>query len=219
MNYLKIIPVLILLIGCDDIVEVEDISQQTVTVLAPVTNSVFTDGTLSLSWAALNDADHYRLQVATPTFAEATQIIVDSLLTLTNFTMEFSPNAYQWRVRAENSGYVTAFSIQDFLVELPDAVDISTKSVVLLAPAEGLSFTPTDKLNFSWESLLNAESYSIQIAVPNFENVIEIISNETLTATSFSTSNLAVNNYEWRVRALNSDSQTVYTTQSFIVEE
>ena len=121
----------------------------------------------------------------------------------TSFSKELTPNDYQWRVRAENSGYTTAFSTQSFLVESTDDVDISETIVVLLAPADAVSFGPTDTINFSWDPVLNAETYSFQIAIPSFENATEIIKNETTIATTFSVSNLAVNSYEWRVRALN----------------
>ncbi len=218
MNNLKIMVLLVLTISCDDIIEVEDISQKTVTALAPTNNSVLSTANVTFSWESLKDASHYRLQISTPTFSEATQIVVDSLVTSTSFLKELTPNDYQWRVRAENSGYTTAFSTQSFLVKSTADIDISEQSVVLLAPADAVSYGTTDTINFSWDSVLFAETYSFQIAIPNFENATEIIKNETTIATTFSVSNLAANSYEWRVRALNPTFQTNYTTQKFTVE-
>ena len=218
MNNLKLITLLVLTISCDDIIGVEDISQKTVTALAPTNNSVLSSANVTFSWESLKDADHYRLQISTPTFGEATQIVVDSLVTATSFSKELMPNAYQWRVRAENSGYTTAFSTQSFLIESTDDVDISEATVVLLAPADAVSFGATDTINFSWDPVSNAATYSFQIAIPNFENATEIITNETTVAATYSLSNLAVNSYEWRVRAINPTFQTDYTTQKFTVE-
>lgn len=218
MNHLKLIALFVLIASCDDIIEVEDISQKTVTALAPTNNSVLSTANVTFSWESLKDAVHYRLQISTPTFGEATQIVVDSLVSTTSFSKELTPNNYQWRVRAENSGYTTAFSTQSFTVESTDDVDISEETIVLLAPADAVSFGTTDTINFSWDSVLNAETYSFQIATPNFENATEIITNETTVNTVFSVSNLAANSYEWRVRALNPTYQTNYTTQKFTVE-
>ena len=218
MNNLKIMVLLVLTISCDDIIEVEDVSQKTVTALAPTNNSVLSTANVTFSWESLKDVSHYRLQISTPTFSEATQIVVDSLVTSTSFLKELTPNDYQWRVRAENSGYTTAFSTQSFLVKSTADIDISEQSVVLLAPADAVSYGTTDTINFSWDSVLFAETYSFQIAIPNFENATEIIKNETTIATTFSVSNLAANSYEWRVRALNPTFQTNYTTQKFTVE-
>ena len=92
------------------------------------------------------------------------------------------------------------------------------QSSCYLAPADAVSFGATDTINFSWDPVLDADTYSFQIAIPSFENATEIIKNETTVATTFSVSNLAVNSYEWRVRALNPTFQTSYTTQKFTVE-
>lgn len=218
MNHLKLIALFVLIASCDDIIEVEDISQKTVTILAPTNSSVLSSSNVTFSWQSVTDADHYRLQLATPSFSEATQIVVDSLVTITSFSTELTPKNYEWRIRAENTGYATAFSTQSFLVEPSEDVDISETTVVLLAPADAVSFGSMDTLNFSWDPVSNAETYSFQIATPTFENATEIITNETTVTTTFTVSNLAVKSYEWRVRALNPTYQTSYTTQKFTVE-
>ena len=218
MNYLKFLALFVFFISCDDLIEVEDISQQTVAVLAPTNNSVLSSASVTFSWATFPDADHYRLQLATPSFFAATQISIDSLTASNSYTKTLLPGAYQWRVRGENSGYVTAFSSQSFTVEASDPVDISTETLQLLAPADGLVFATTDAVNFSWNPVANANSYSFQIAIPSFDNATQIISNETLNTTTFVASELGVSSYQWRVRALNSSSQTEYVTQSFTVE-
>jgi len=218
MNYLKFLALFVLFSSCDDLIEVEDISQQTVAVLAPTNNSVIRSASVTFSWAAVADADHYRLQLATPSFDQAAQISIDSLVTTSSLTTEVLPNLYEWRIRAENSGYVTPFSSQNFEVQAPEAVDISSEIVELLAPGDGLVFATTDAINFSWDPVANANSYSFQIAIPSFDNTTQIISNETISATTFSVSGLEVSSYQWRVRALNFTYETAYTTQSFTVE-
>ncbi|MBV7269071.1 hypothetical protein [Winogradskyella luteola] len=219
MRFLKFILIVILLTGCEEIIEVEDISNRTVTVLAPTDASTLTLTNINFSWNAVEDAEQYKLQVATPNFETATTIVEDTTLTATSFSKVLDAGDYQWRVRAENSNYETAYTTQSFTISETDAVDISDEVVVLLAPADGLVFGDTDTINFSWEALLNADNYTIQIATPDFENAVEIIEDESTTATNFPVSNLEAQSYEWRVKATNAISGTNYTTQSFTVEE
>lgn len=209
----------LLVFSCDDIIEVTDISEEAVTILAPTDTSVLTETTVNFSWNSVEDAESYRLQIATPDFENTTAIEEDTLVTTTNFSKALNSGNYEWRVRAENSDYQTTYTTQGFSITESDAVDISNEDVVLLAPADAITFTTTDTINFSWETVLNADNYTIQIAAPNFASAIEIIENEMVTTTSFSVSNLDAQEYEWRVKAQNSDYETDYTTQGFTVEE
>ncbi|MCD2260795.1 hypothetical protein [Psychroserpens luteolus] len=103
--------------ACDDIIEVEDISQDTITVLAPTSNSTLAVGNVIFSWNDVQYAESYRLQLATPNFENASQILLDSTVTSTNFSKLLELGNYEWRVRAENSGFQTAYSTQNFTVE------------------------------------------------------------------------------------------------------
>lgn len=206
-------------ISCEEILVVEDISQDSVVILAPLEDAELNSSTATFSWNAVEDADEYKLQIASPNFEAATEIVEDTTVTATSFSIALEAGDYQWRIRAENSVYESVYTTHSFIVLETDDEDISSEDVALLAPADGLVFDETDTINFSWEPLLYAESYTIQIATPNFENPIEIIENESVTVETFSISSLGANDYEWRVRAENHTYQTEYTTQSFTVEE
>ena len=205
--------------NCEDIIGVEDISNKEVSILAPTEASVLTNTTVNFSWNAVEEADSYRLQIATPDFENTTAIEEHTLVTAINFTKALNSGSYQWRVRAENSNYQTPYTTQSFSITESDAVDISNEEVILLAPADNLIFLTTDTINFSWDMVLNAEEYTIQIATPDFASAIEIIENEIISTTVFSVSNLEAQDYEWRVKAQNSDYETSYTAQNFTVEE
>ncbi len=218
----KLVVIVSLVLGfmaCSDIVRVEDISDETVSILAPSNNAILNSTDVTFNWQTVEEADEYRIQIADPNFTEALQIVTDSTVTTTSFFIALNGGSYEWRVKALNSAYETAYTIQSFSVLETEAVDISNESVVLLAPADAVVFNTTDTINFSWESILNAENYIIQIATPNFNNATEIIENETVINTGFSVSNLQANSYEWRVKALNSAYETNYTTQGFTIEE
>lgn len=117
MKNLKYLVLLLIVISCDDVVEVENISNKTVTILAPTNNTVLSITDINFSWNVVEDAELYRLQIATPTFEEATQIILDTVITATNFTKTLDLGNYEWRIRAENSDYQTSYTTQSFTIE------------------------------------------------------------------------------------------------------
>ena len=202
--------------ACEDIVGVTDISEEKVSVLAPVEGVTVTEAKVTFNWEVLEDADQYNIQIATPTFDTATQIVTDSTLALTSFSKALTNGNYEWRIRAENSGYKTNYSTQQ-LVIASNTVDISNRVLVISSPDNNATYTTTDSINITWEALEDAEVYQIEIVTPDFENPTETITNETITDTSFSVNNLVKNTYTCRVRAKNAGFETSYTEISFIV--
>lgn len=93
--------------------------------------------------------------------------------------------------------------------------DISGESVVLTAPVNNAQFFSTG-ITFTWDVVEDATGYRIQIARPGFDAPLQILSDETVTTTSF-TFQLTPGVYQWRVKALNSSYGTLYTTRSFTV--
>lgn len=207
------------LTACDDIVGVKDIEDKTVTILAPTNASVLDITDVTFSWEPLDDAEYYNLQIASPNFENAQQILLDSTVSVTSFSNQLDFGDYEWRIRAENSGYNTAYISQTFSVNANLAPNISASEIILLSPANGITFNTTDTLNFSWEAIDDAEEYVLQIVTPDFDNTTETIESLTLTETSFSKSNLSAGDYEWRVKAQNADFETEYIIQSFVIEE
>lgn len=105
-------------IACDDIAGVTDISEQEVIITAPANNALIEALTATFTWEAVEEATGYHLQVAIPSFTNATQIVVDTSLAKLNYTKTFPASGdYEWRIRAENSGYVTAYTLQQFTIE------------------------------------------------------------------------------------------------------
>ena len=85
----------------------------------------------------------------------------------------------------------------------------------MLAPSDGAIVT-TEPVLFSWEAVAFTENYLIQVATPNFDNPVQVLVNEMIPETNFS-SMLIDGDYEWRVKAMNSDSETAYTSSLFTV--
>lgn len=103
-------------VSCDDIIEVEDISKQSVDVLAPTDSSTVDTVKVAFSWSPVSDAKQYHLQVAKPSFENASQIVADTLLTRQNYSQDLVEGSYQWRIRAENSDYATAYTTVSFSI-------------------------------------------------------------------------------------------------------
>lgn len=214
-----LVSLLVLVISCDDIIEVDDITNQTVTVLAPVDGVTLDEGTILFSWNAIEDAESYRVQIVTPNFDEAAQILTDSTVTNTYLSMALETGDYQWRVRAENSGYDTGYTTQGFLLSATEPVDISGETIVVIAPSNNAVFSPSDTINFSWEAVAGVDEYVIQIVAPNFDAPVETIENDTTTSTNFSISGLDESTYEFRIKAKNISYETDYTIIGFSVSD
>ncbi len=103
--------------SCDDIIEVPDISANIITVLAPTDSSILAETSVNFSWNMVTDAEQYKLQIATPNFETATQIVLDTTIISSNFTKTLDLGNYEWRIRAENSDYQTSYTTQSFTIE------------------------------------------------------------------------------------------------------
>ena len=116
----KIAPLLNLVLcflACEEIIEVKDISKEAITILAPTNNTVLDKVAVVFSWEPVELAETYHIQVATPNFENAQQIVKDSTLTETRFSTTLSTKTYEWRVRAVNSEYTTDYNTNGFLIE------------------------------------------------------------------------------------------------------
>ena len=107
----------ILCFGCSEIIEVVDISNDQVEITAPTNNSTLTIANVNFSWVSIEDAEQYKLQIATPSFEDANQVVLDTTIIATGFNQSLNSGYYQWRVRAENSDYQTVFTTQSFTIE------------------------------------------------------------------------------------------------------
>jgi|TARA_B110000046_G_scaffold172370_1_gene194077 hypothetical protein len=112
---LLIISSILFLWNCEAIF-VEDVSSETVVLLAPINNAEVTNGTIQFNWQEVSDASEYKIQIAKPNFATASQILLDSVTTSTVISKDLEIGDYQWRVSASNSGYVTNYSVSSFKV-------------------------------------------------------------------------------------------------------
>lgn len=105
-----------MLCSCEAIF-VENISNATVTILAPTQGTTVSKGVVNFNWNVVNDSELYQIQIAIPTFTNASQIVLDTTISNTSFSKNLTVGAYQWRVKALNSDYQTKYTTTSFEVE------------------------------------------------------------------------------------------------------
>jgi hypothetical protein len=114
-NTFFILVLFCLLISCEAIF-VEDISNRKVVLLAPTNNAVLDSGTIHFNWTPMKEIEGYQIQIATPNFLSASQLLLDSISTHTTITKSLEIGSYEWRVKATNSDYETPYSSSSFTV-------------------------------------------------------------------------------------------------------
>ncbi|MBC2844633.1 hypothetical protein [Winogradskyella flava] len=105
------------LLSCEQLIEVEDISNEVVIILAPANNSALDTTTVNFTWELLEFAESYQLQVAKPNFDMAELIVEDTIITTTYFNRTLDIGTYQWRIKGINSAYQTQYTTQSLSIE------------------------------------------------------------------------------------------------------
>jgi hypothetical protein len=189
---------------------VPDISKKEVTLIAPATNSALFSTGVSFSWENLKDADKYRLQIAKPNFTNPVEIVLDTLISKNTYTRQLNIGKYEWRVKAVNSGYETAYKTNSF--EILNNEDFQDNTVVLLSPTNNL-ITKNAVQKLTWQTIIGATEYQLQI----FDSNNEVLKENNSPATSFDYS-FVDGSFSWKVRASNGTKQTLYSTRTILID-
>lgn len=163
-------------------------------------------------WEEVDGATKYRLQIVHPNFLMPLQLVLDSTITQLSFDYTLIPGkTYQWRVRAENESSETPYVTRTLFVN--DTNDLSQQIVLLQTPMNNNCLGYLNDVNFQWQSLAQAQSYTFVVQ----KNSV-IVHQETLTATSKTLSFTNEGDYSWMVRAENSTSVTPYFQRNFSID-
>lgn len=95
-------------------------------------------------------------------------------------------------------------------------VDISNSSVTIVSPTDNIVSSNFNQL-FKWEELKGAENYELQIVRPDFGNIQEFVLDSTTAETQFSVI-LQPGTYQWRLRAKNNISNSLYSTRTITID-
>ncbi len=192
-------------IGCEEILFEEDLSDASLVLIAPADGSRVENTSVNFSWDAVDQATGYRLQIARPNFENASQIVEDTTVTATTFNTTLLNNAYEWRVRAQNSNNATAYTQASFSVI--ESEDFSARQVVLSSPADNTKLNTTT-ISLQWGAVTDASMYRIQLLDSNDQPIQE----ETATTTSIQLM-FPEGVTKWQVRAENNTQSTIYSTR------
>ncbi|WP_350292614.1 hypothetical protein [uncultured Croceitalea sp.] len=151
----------LLLIGlgfaCEDILEEPDISNQTVTVFAPLEGSVINTNTVNFNWDTLEDVRSYRMQLAQPNFTNTVQLVIDSTFVLdsagnvaTRLQQSLLNGNYAWRIKALNGGFETPYTTNSFEVNGDENADITPPNTPMLAAPTNGTTQDNTTVDFSW---------------------------------------------------------------------
>ena len=146
----------------------------------------------TINWEEFNDAENYHLQISNDEndFDER-ELIVDIEQTGTEYIPaidNFSENTkYYWRVKSDNTeGFWS--KVRNF----------KTERRVKLATPLPLETEVTNPIEFTWDELDNASSYTIQVCLDN--EFTDLVVDSTLGISDNYEADLDVNNvYYWRV--------------------
>ena len=210
------------LFSCEDILEVPDISGQSVNLLAPSNGTVLYANTINLTWEEVLEATGYRIQVASPNFESAAQIVLDSVVEMdtlgylpTQLEQNLFNGNYKWRVKAFNSGFETAYSSNVFQVDGDEDVDlIPPNTPQLVSPLNG-SDTSNTEIEFRWsreDVAGTAERDSIFIF--SDENLQESVT-KALGANKTHTTTLSAGTYYWFVIAFDAAGNESEASNTF----
>ncbi len=200
------VPVFVLgLVGCEDILEVPDISEQSVNLLAPSDGSVLDDNAVNLNWEDMEEATGYRVQVVSPSFESAAQILLDSVVEIdtlgylpTQLQQNLLNGSYEWRVKAFNSGFETLYTSNGFQVNGDEDLDLTPPQ--LIAPGNG-NDTSNTEIDFTWnreDVPGTAERDSIFIYS---DESLQELTTKALGANKSYTATLTAGTYYWFVKA------------------
>lgn len=215
LKILALATLVIYSVSCRDIFE-EDLEQSTIEIYSPADQSENFSLSQTFWWEELKDADSYHLQIVTPDFEQSQTLLLDSIVTVTQFIYTLSPGTYEWRVKGLNGSSETVYSTASFSILSDSVGDLSNQIMVLSSPSNNL-ITNELSITFKWDTITYANGYRFELASPDF-NGTEVISPQILATDSFTHLFSNEGEYEWRVRASNDISVTTYSTRSIHID-
>lgn len=202
----------VLLMGCQELLTVPNISYEKVVFLQPKNDTTFNSPDVQFRWEQIENASHYRFQLIHLEDTSSQRLLRDTLLDTNQFRDSLEINGrYWWRVKAENSGYSTSYTEGEFNVNTPH---ITNYEITLISPPSTSDITELTPL-FSWDGPLEIEQYRFQLAQPDFDSAFHLLV-DTLTMNKNLRVPLAESGaYAWRVRGENQDGNSAFKQNIF----
>lgn len=212
---LVLIPVLALSYSCDDVLE-EDITNDLITVVAPLDGTTVSGNSVQFLWNTLDGADDYAVQIYNGGF-----VVVDSVVAAPPFVINLNSDSYQWRVKGQNFAYETSFSFpQEFEVVSSD--DLTNVQLNLNSPSAEF-YTNQQSIIFSWQTVANATRYSFELIKVSSGGEVTVFVQDDLTDTTLTLGDDVLTEdapYRWQVKAVNDDNttETAFSSRNLFID-
>jgi hypothetical protein len=198
--------------GCNEFFE-EVIEEDSIIMLAPADGIETEIVTQTFWWQEIDGASGYRMQIVSPSFNSIEVFVVDTLVKGDKFETTLYPGDFEWRVRGENSAYLTDWSIAKLFII--DSEDLTRQTIQLVNPAQN-AFTNGEEVGFLWKALPKAQTYDMKIFRNGWGQ------NLVLDSVGITVNNLGLLLDEgelwFGVRAVNNTSKTLYSNNRFVVD-
>lgn len=198
--------------GCSDLLE-EDLTGFGVVLVAPPDGYSTTSNLVTFRWEAVPHALNYRIQIATPDFANPVLYLHDSLTSSATFTTALDPGDYQWRVRAENPNSNTSYYQRNLVVG--EAATLEGLTPILSGPGSGTVISD-DPITFTWQALSGADDYRFELRTGSQAG--ELVNAQIVSGTTLTLSDIAEGSYAWGIQAQNTTSTSDYSYRILTVD-
>ena len=206
---------MLIVVACKKDFIVQDISKKSITVNAPANNTVTSSNAITFWWELLDGAEQYNIQLVKPNFNNIVTLVTDTNVTSNKLNLTLQPGDYQWRIRAFNAGHTTAYQV--FTLKIDSSGNLTNQLILPISPLNGF-LTRNKQLNFSWNPLSSATSYSVEISLNNSVVNYSVVNTSNYTY-SFNVTSAANYTCSWRVRAINANSISQYNSpQTFTLD-
>ncbi|MCL2562124.1 MAG: hypothetical protein FWE10_07410 [Rikenellaceae bacterium] len=220
------------MLACDDIFEI-DLTDKTVSVIAPSDGSQVMAGDVTFLWHEVEGARTYRLRILEKLADGGRRAVSDTIMhndsngIRTHHRATLGAGVYEWSIAAANGAYRTAERMLTLHViedEEPgdEPVDISGEQIEIIAPFDGAE-VKAGEMTFLWHEVQGATAYRIIIVGPSFDKATVVIADETLSGEeggappcSF-TCTVEPGEYEWSIVAMNDGYKTAAHVFAFSV--
>ncbi len=197
---------ILIVYSCKDFIE-SPVTDEKVSIVAPGDGMESNKYAQQFWWEPVEDATSYRLQIVSPSFSAAQQLVIDTLTAETKFAYTLEPGNYQWRIRAENSSSTGIYTTRSFTIH---ESSIEHQQVQLSAPSNGL-LTNKPSIDIQWLPLFDASAYVLQIDSANFTDEANMVVNQELSVTTYRFAAQKDADYRWRVKAKNSEIESKWS--------
>ena len=202
------------LTGCKSIIE-EDIDDKKVTINAPNT-SVLENYNQLFWWELLEGATKYQVQIASPSFGAMQELTLDTTITSNKLLYTLGSGDYEWRIRALNGNYKTAYAGSTFTIL---EADLNTQYILLNTPGDGWA-TKNRPVTISWIKLnVTGITYQAQVSDASSFTNTTILNKQTTSLSASAPIPATEATYYWRVRAFKGQDTTLWSDiRSFIYD-